>query len=126
MKYSKGYKYRLEENEYYDTGISGYNIKTESISLEAGGNLRVLKGYSWDGATMAFDTCTFMRGSLIHDALYELIRKKLIPIKERADIILREICLKDGMHPIRAWWIYKGVQWFGKGSTIGRKPIIST
>jgi hypothetical protein len=55
-----------------------------------------------------------MRGSLIHDALYQLIREGHLPQKERfmADKILQQICLEDGMSRIRAWWVFVGVSKF--------------
>jgi len=54
-----------------------------------------------------------MRGSLIHDALYQLMRQKLLDKKcrKQADKELRKACLKDGMSKIRAWWIYKAVRY---------------
>ena len=59
-----------------------------------------------------------MRGSLVHDALYQLIREKKIKEdqRKRADEILREICLEDGMSKIRAWWVFWGVYLFGSGA----------
>lgn len=64
------------------------------------------------------DTKSFMRGSLIHDALYELIRKGLINNKEEADKLLYNICIEDGMWSLRAKWVYVGVHYFGKSATL--------
>lgn len=63
-----------------------------------------------------------MRGSLIHDALYELIRKGLIDqkYKEAADQLLYDICLEDGMSVIRAKWVYLGVHGFGNSATLSK------
>lgn len=59
-----------------------------------------------------------MRGSLVHDAFYQLMRKKLIPLEKReyADWLLREICIEDGMSKTRADWFYLGVDLFGASS----------
>jgi len=61
------------------------------------------------------DTKTFMAGSLAHDALYQLIREGILPPfhRHRADIILRDMCLKDGMSKLRAWYVYRAVRAFG-------------
>jgi len=64
-----------------------------------------------------------MRGSLIHDALYQLMREKKIDQDQRlkADEVLRDICLECGMYSIRAWWVFKGVRLGGASSA---KPDI--
>jgi len=61
------------------------------------------------------DTLTFMRGSLIHDALYQLMREGHLDhdaYREAADRALQKICIEDGMWPLRAWWVYHGVRLF--------------
>jgi len=121
MNYKKGFKYQLVGDEYYKTGITGYVIDLKWLTLELDGTLLVKDGYAWDGPSgPTIDTASFMRGSLIHDALYELIRKGHIQpsCKGIADQILRDICLEDGMWSTRAWWVYKGVTYFGKSSTL--------
>lgn len=121
MKYKKGFKYQLEETEYYNTGILGYDIQTKYLSLVPSGSLKIMDGYAWDGPSgPTVDTKTFMRGSLIHDALYELIRKGLIDHKEVADQLLYNICLEDGMWSLRAKWVYVGVHDFGKSATLSK------
>ena len=81
--------------------------------------LTINKGYSWDGPSgPTFDSSNFMQGSLVHDALYQLIREGVLPTDERkrADEIMREICLQDGMSKFRAWYLYRGVRRFGASS----------
>jgi hypothetical protein len=48
----------------------------------------------------------------VHDALYQLMREKVLSpqARLRADEILRDICLEDGMSKVRAWWVFKGVR----------------
>lgn len=70
-----------------------------------------------------------MRGSLVHDALYQLMREGILDHKkdrEAADELLREICKEDGMSSIRAWWVYQGVRKGGEPSVDpkNKKPII--
>ena len=59
-----------------------------------------------------------MRGSLVHDALYQLMRLSALDYKvyrKRADEILKEICLEDGMWSFRAWYVYQAVHLFAGG-----------
>jgi hypothetical protein len=56
-----------------------------------------------------------MRGSLVHDVLYQLIREKHLPLsyRDKADRLLQQMCKEDGMWAIRAWYVYQGVSTFG-------------
>ena len=119
-KKRRHYKYNLHNDYEYQAKIK---IKDPCdlgfVKITANGLLRISKGYAWDGPSgPTFDTKNFMRGSLVHDALYQLIREnKIYPEqRKRADEILREICLEDGMSKIRAWWVFWGVYLFGKGA----------
>ena len=124
IKYRSGYKYQLAEQYLIQTKIfPEKRIKTQYIDLAENGTLIIKKGYCWDGASgPAIDTKNFMRGSLVHDAIYQLLRMELInkSYKNEADNLLREICRQDGMSWIRAWWVYRGVYRFGKSSTLSK------
>lgn len=82
--------------------------------------------YSWDGGSgPAIDTANAMGASLIHDALYQLGREGVLPMKYRkkADKIMRKILLEDGVTKARAWWWYVAVRMgaresFKKGTQI--------
>ncbi len=117
MKYKSGYLYQLAEDYRCKIPIDGKVIKQGFISLTVTGVLTLRKGYAWDGPSgPAIDTKNFMRGSLVHDALYQLMRKKRIGIKKYRDVadrLLRRMCLEDGMWRVRAWWVYKSVSMFG-------------
>ncbi|MFC1749269.1 hypothetical protein ACFL2V_10730 [Pseudomonadota bacterium] len=58
-----------------------------------------------------------MRGSLVHDAVYQLIRFGGLHESNRkaADGLLKKICRQDGMFRARTQWVYLGVR-FGGGS----------
>jgi len=119
ITYKKGYKYQLVET--YEATIPIHpssDITTEYITLSMTGKLRIYRGYAWDGPSgPAIDTNNFMRPSLIHDALYQLMRNGYLDRdkwREPADRLLRQMCLEDGMSQIRAWWVYIGVR-FGGG-----------
>lgn len=120
MKYRAGYKYQLAENEVTQTNIIPTQaVKTEYIELTIWGQLTVKEGYAWDGPSgPTIDTNSFMRGSLVHDALYQLIREKhlLLKNKAKADLLLYKLCREDGMWLLRALLVYYGVKWCGGSS----------
>jgi len=123
IKYKSGYKYQLAKSVLCKTNLRiTETVKNSYITLTKNGIIMIKHGYAWDGATLAFDTKTFMRGSLVHDALYQLIREGLIEKHWRlnADKLLQKICIEDGMSRLRAWWVYYGVR-IG-GSKVGLKP----
>lgn len=115
----KRYKYQLMEPYNIRIGIEGYSVDFPYVKLDTEGHLEISKGYAWDGPSgPTFDTLNFMRGSLVHDALYQLIRIKKIPprYKEYADLLLKKICLEDGMSDFRANYVYLAVKLFGGSS----------
>ena len=115
MKYYANYKYILAEDESYQTAIfPNKDIVTEYVELDAYGMLTLKDGFPTDGPSgPTFDTKNFMRASFFHDALYFLLRENLLHVHDArhlADKLLREICRKDGMTRIRAWWVYRAVR----------------
>lgn len=120
-EYGGKYKWRLVNDviKYNVNPIEGTHAG-EYLDLMAG-HLTIFKGYCWDGGSgPAIDTANFMRASLIHDALYQLMREGVIDRKKfrkRADQIMREIALEDGMSNIRARWIYCAVRIGARGSS---------
>jgi hypothetical protein len=129
MKYTAGYKYQLHDDYECQTCIKPPDdIGTQFINLKKDGTLRVLRGYAWDGPSgPTIDTKSFMRGSLIHDVLYQLMRIGLLPHKKRihADDELKKACLEDGMNRIRAWLVYRGVRKFSGFAIEHKKEVFS-
>ncbi|MBL8511423.1 MAG: DUF1353 domain-containing protein [Betaproteobacteria bacterium] len=120
-KKRRHYKYTLFANYEHQTDLRVTQTIAipPVINLDTNGVLSIRKGYAWDGPSgPTIDTPNFMRGSLVHDALYQLMREQLIPQEHReyADKLLREICLEDGMSSIRAWVVYQGVRLGGASS----------
>lgn len=119
IKYTSGYKYRLEQDHIEQLDIHPlHTIYTEFAALEPDGQLTVYRGYAWDGPSgPAIDTQDFMRGSLVHDVLYQLIRegwlKDSVYFRKLADQILYQITREDGMSWIRANWVWLGVRYGG-------------
>ena len=118
-RYLRHYKYQLLEDFSIDLDFAPMNNVeiSDFVFFRNDGNLLIKARYAWDGPSgPTLDTKTFMRGSLIHDALYQLIREgKLDPkFRRDADDLLKENCKEDGMCSFRAWYVHKAVTWFGK------------
>jgi hypothetical protein len=64
-----------------------------------------------------------MRGSLIHDVLYQAMREGQLPSRYRkiADEELLRMCLADGMNRFRAWYVFKSLRAFGGRAIKPRK-----
>lgn len=121
ISYNKGYKYQLKE-DCCEKDISikpnaELNSPSDYITLTKEGDLTIKKGYAWDGPSgPTIDTLNFMRGSLVHDALYQLMRETLLSKNEHRDLadrLLQRMCKKDGMCSFRAWIVYIGLKYFG-------------
>ena len=125
-----------KRRKYKYTLFREYTFYSDIIPIEAGmwgllgitdkGIMTIKQGYAWDGPSgPTVDTHTFMRGSLVHDALYQLMREQKIgqDQRKRADEILREICLSDGMASVRAAWVYAGVR---AGAAASARPNLLT
>ena len=111
----RGYKYQLVAPYTHRTSLSGSSAHSRHawIVLQDDGLLRLRKGYAWDGPSGPLvDTKNLMRGSLVHDALYQLMRESLLSIQRRREVdqLLREILLEDGMSRIRASLVYWAVR----------------
>jgi hypothetical protein len=127
--YKGGYKYQLTKKytcelqaPFTNLAESDWiNIHPNTMLLLATGSsgratLTIKKGYAWDGPSgPTYDTDSFMEGSLVHDALYQLMRNNKIPPtgRKHADRLLYKLCRKDGMSWFRAKYIYHAVRLFG-------------
>jgi len=113
------YKYELQKPYEYQIGIKNSGMNSMYLNLYDNGTLIIEEGYAWDGPSgPTINTKTFMRGSLVHDALYQLIRERLLPMPRRlsraiADKILYKIIREDGMFWFRAWYVYLFCRLFG-------------
>jgi hypothetical protein len=130
VTYRAGYKYQLRATHVDQTEIRPAEaIVTEYVRLDPDGTITLRDGYAWDGASgPTRDTPSFMRASLVHDALYQLMRLEQLDRerwRETADEGLRSMCREDGMHPIRAWWVFQAVRLFGDplASPERRRPL---
>lgn len=150
IEYKAGYKYQLSISEYPlmlpiapGDEIFHYNRNTEIISVDddmdhvkcgpflalwPSGKMRIYEGYAWDGPSgPAFDTPNFMTPSMVHDALYQLMRNRVIPrdpFRAMADEIMYQMCKRRGMCGARAWWCKRGVVRFGAKAATKKRPIL--
>ncbi len=123
VEFKKGYKYQLHKT-YRDT-VPIYpkqDIKTRFITLTTKGELEIRFGYAWDGASgPTYDSLDSIRGSLVHDALYQLMRMGLLDRVEwklRVDKLFWRILLEDKMWGWRAKWWFRAVAVGAKSSTL--------
>lgn len=123
MKYSSGYKYQLRETFYYQCKyIRPYkDILTKWIALDRNGLLTIIEGYAWDGASgPTIDTKSSMRGGLVHDSLFQIMRLGLLDRNLNfhwANKEFYKILIEDGMFKWRAWIWYNSVSDFSKFAT---------
>jgi hypothetical protein len=119
IRYQSDYKYQLVEDYTIIVSIKPKSdIETDYIDLDTNGNLVVKKSYAWDGPSgPVIDTAENMRASLVHDALYQLMRNdhlKSRTHRRAADKEFKDICKADGASQFWASAYYKALRKFGK------------
>ncbi len=119
IRYRAGYKYQLAASYEAATPIKPKaDIKTQFIDLNTDGILLIKNGYAWDGPSgPVIDTEENMRASLVHDALYQLMRNKELSTRthrKAADQLFKDMCKQDGVSNLRASAYYRALRRFGK------------
>ncbi len=126
IEYIAGYKYQL--NETYEHKLDGQfqDIDNHDFIAIQNNTLYISKGYAWDGASGAVDSSDIMRASLVHDAMYQLMRAGLLDekYKDYADRLLYAICIDAGMSSFRANYIYAAVHLLGERYAKRQDPIV--
>ena len=125
MKYRKiSYKYILEQD--YSIVIPWLLLPFKSSTTFINPvfnnalrhmNIKIDMGYAWDGCSgPTIDTEGTMEASLVHDALYQLIRLGNIPLRKRkfADKLFLDLLEENKVNLIRRWYFYLAVRWFGE------------
>lgn len=114
MRYSKGYRYMIEENFTVATPVKPEKeILTWYADLSIGGLLTVKLGFAYDGSSgPTIRTDNTMQPSAEHDVFYKFMRKKLLGLSWRpiVDKFLRTRLIEEGMCEFRADYWYKGVR----------------
>lgn len=95
-----GGSYQLTRTYRVQTALRpAHEISAPRLRLTPGGVLIISAGYCWDGTSgPVIDRKTNMRAGLVHDALYELMRKGLIEYTKwrDADNEFARILQEDG------------------------------
>lgn len=125
------YKYELDKDYSIIIGIQGKTINEEYIALKKNGELTVKQGYLWDGPTdPAPDWECLMRASLIHDALYQLMREKKIGQGWRrlADRLFKDMSKEDGLPDTAAeiaYWALRTFAGFAAKPEANSDPVLA-
>ena len=127
IEYIDGYKYQLKKTvTFYIPLYPSEDISSKYIKLTRKGELIIYGGYAWDGPSgPTIDTKNFMRSSLVHDALYQLMREVKLDIcyRQTADEILRDLSRYDGMSQLRSWYVYRAVVRCGKSAATDKREV---
>lgn len=121
--YRSGYKYQLAKDYCIETRIRPpKEIEMQFISMKKDGTMIVKNGYAWDGTSgLIIDTDGNLRASLVHDALYQLMRNgKLKPrkkYKDKVDKLFRRMCKDDNVLSPIAQLYYEALKKLGNPST---------
>lgn len=128
IRYQAGYKYRLASTLQVKTLITGHAGGTADIRIDPDGTLTLMEGFCFDGATGALDSRCAMRASAVHDALYRLMRARVLDprYKNLADHLLEKLLIEDGMSRIRAALWRWAVQTFAQAETLPshERPVL--
>lgn len=132
MKYKSGYRYKLDEAYLYRLPFDTCDVKVDGAwAVIVNNKLVVTVGYAWDGAStgLPWTPKAWLRPSLIHDALYQLIREGQLPMERRkdADEVFYQLLRENGVNLIVATVAYWAVRLFGnyalrKGRTTKEAP----
>ncbi len=115
IRYTEGWKYRLEEDYTIQTPVKpDFTIANSPYYvLTPDGMLYIREGFSWDGASgPTLDTQSSMRPSLVHDAFCQMMKDRKLDYKKWSPVVhkfFKDLCIEDGMSPLRAWIWHQGV-----------------
>lgn len=130
MKYKSGYTYITQETVFVNVGPALHAPVSSPFASIAGESLCVMRNYAWDGASFSlflwFGTPkAWLLPSLVHDALYQLIRDGLMDrqYRDAADRLFRELLIERGVWRIVAWGAYYAVRVFGNFAVRKTNPV---
>ena len=131
IHYREGLKYQLAQAHSEQINIRPPKaVDTYWVQLSLEGWLTIRAGYGWDGPSgPTIDTPSAMVGSLVHDALYQLIRLGFLSpdTRKTADEEYRHLCIRDGMCRPRAALHFDALRLFGASSAVpsAERPVLT-
>lgn len=121
--YKEGYKYQLAADFVIDIShdippFTAVDIDTQFVRLRCG-VLTIRSGYAWDGPSgPTIDTPSGIYASIVHDALYQMMRIGAPPTcREAVDKLFENMLIDAGMWGVRARVWFAGVR-AGGGSYV--------
>lgn len=136
LKYQAGYKYQTRSFFWIQTPLSGNhsriedpdNLRSPWVRLTLDGMLEIRAGYAWDGPSgPTIDTKSTMRASLVHDALYQLMRAGMLAqdARDEADKLLFDLLIQDGCWEWRAsLWLWTLRRFAGYAAKRQNEPVL--
>ena len=118
-KYVLREDYRTEFPVWFFRDGEDFSLTPKLFLGIVGKELVILKGYAWNGASgPTLDTDSTMGPALVHDALYQLMRMRVLPLRMRrlADAWFRDLLKEEGMLFFRRWYFFAAVRLFGRSS----------
>ena len=114
IRYRDGYKHQLADTFKIKLPINPVTqYSGEWLSIDISGVLTIKRGYCWDGASgPTWDTNNCKKPSLVHDALYQLMRHEVLPrgYRKHADKLFYDMLRANGMWIVRARLWYRSVR----------------
>lgn len=130
IAYRAGFKYQVETDCAFPVPeLAGFFSEIDWAELR-NGTLTVRKGFCWDGPSgPVADQLPFMPASVAHDALYRMLRRKVLPpdCRKAADEIYMRLLIEAGVPEIEARRQYDGLRLFGGGAAdpANDEPILT-
>lgn len=117
MKYKSGYRYKLDEAYLHELPFDVFDASINGWVVIVDHRLAVANGYAWDGAStgLPWTPKKWLRPSLVHDALYQLIREGQLPMERRADadMVFYQLLRENQVNVLLAFPAYLAVRLFG-------------
>lgn len=133
VHYTEGYRYQTEADFEWPTGIKPVKLGgNRFVTLRDDGLLYIAAGYAWNGANKpAINDKSFVRPSLVHDALRqlwqlgviddtglaasdkllgEMLRTDMLVVAARMGWISRTVF--KALSYVRPKWVVAGVSWY--------------
>ena len=113
--YKKCYDRKVRHDFTFNVNIKpSKTVKMDYVTLTSDGVLKIKEGYHYDSHNMLsfLDTPSMNRAIIIRDALLQILVVGNLNVKYRraAERVYREVMIKGGTTPLRAWYHYLKVR----------------